>query len=227
LGEVEGRYDALVDSSNTETRTLIRAKKNAEVRASEMEGDLGVNEGRMEELEGKVREFQRTVGDLRMKGTKYDELAVRCKSVEGKYDEIRMVAQEQAKALHVAADSEKKVLEKGIEAERETQLLRMDKSFLQQQLEVVTQRSERSEKDSLRNEEGMRDAVVKRDEVLVQVRRASERSCEGEGRAKHAVPDKKSRRRTTGPRLHRSLRPPLVRTHTRGPSNTHFARSVE
>ena len=134
--------------------------------------DLTTSEGRLQELEGKVRDFQRTVSDLREKGRKFDETLVRAKSAEKKYDELRKLAEDQASALNNAADNEKKVVQKSLDGEHQLQLLRMDKTFLQKELELTAQRAERAEKDSLRNEELLRESMVKRDELLMQLNEA-------------------------------------------------------
>ena len=82
----------------------------------------------------------------------------------------------EASALNNAADNEKKVVQKSLDGEHQLQLLQMDKSFLQKELELVTQRAERSEKDNLRNEELLREAMIKRDDLLMQLSEARHQS---------------------------------------------------
>jgi hypothetical protein len=134
--------------------------------------DLQASEERLKGLESKVRDFQRTVTDLREKGRKYDEVLARAKAAEGKYDDLRALAESQASALNSAADTEKKVVQKSIDNERQLQLLAMDKSFLQKELEMTVGRAERAEREAVRGEELMREAVVKRDEALMQLAEA-------------------------------------------------------
>lgn len=96
----------------------------------------------------------------------------RAKTAEKKYDDLRKLAEDQASALNNAADSEKKVLQKSLDSDHQLQLLQMDKSFLQKELELTAQRAERSEKDNQRNEDLLREAMVKRDELLMQLSEA-------------------------------------------------------
>lgn len=64
-----------------------------------------------------VRDFQRTVADLREKGRKFDETLQRAKTAEKKYDDLRKLAEDQASALNNAADNEKKVVQKSLDSE--------------------------------------------------------------------------------------------------------------
>jgi len=134
-------------------REATRARKVAEGREESLRLDLTASEGRLVEVEGKVRSFQRTATELSDKGRKYDSVLTRAQVAEKKYDELRRMAEEQAMALNNAADNEKKVLTKSLDNEHQLQLLAMDKSFLQKELELSTQRAERSEADYQRSEE--------------------------------------------------------------------------
>jgi hypothetical protein len=48
----------------------------------------------------------------------------------------------------------------------------MDKTFLQKEFELATQRADRAEKDNMRNEDLLRESMVKRDELLMQLNEA-------------------------------------------------------
>ena len=98
-------------------REALRARKVAEGREESLRIDLTTSEGRLAEVEGKVRDFQRTVADLREKGRKFDETLQRAKAAEKKYDELRKLAEDQASALNNAADNEKKVVQKSLDSE--------------------------------------------------------------------------------------------------------------
>jgi hypothetical protein len=101
-------------------REALRARKVAEGREESLRIDLTTSEGRLAEVEGKVRDFQRTVADLREKGRKFDETLQRAKAAEKKYDELRKLAEDQASALNNAADNEKKVVQKSLDSEVRT-----------------------------------------------------------------------------------------------------------
>ncbi|GMH77441.1 hypothetical protein TrST_g9199 [Triparma strigata] len=167
--QVTDQLQTTMDTADMNLREAVRAKKVAEGREESLRMDLAHSEDRLKELEGKVHEFQRTVVDLREKGRKYDETLTRAKTAEKKYDDLRKLAEDQASALNNAADNEKKVVQKSLDADHQLQLLQMDKSFLQKELELTAQRAERSEKDNLRNEDLLREAMVKRDELLMQL----------------------------------------------------------
>ncbi|GMH49015.1 hypothetical protein TL16_g00423 [Triparma laevis f. inornata] len=170
--QVTDQLQTTMDTSDMNLREAVRAKKVAEGKEESLRMDLAHSEDRLKELEGKVHEFQRTVMDLREKGRKYDETLARAKTAEKKYDDLRKLAEDQASALNNAADSEKKVLQKSLDSDHQLQLLQMDKSFLQKELELTAQRAERSEKDNQRNEDLLREAMVKRDELLMQLSEA-------------------------------------------------------
>jgi chromosome segregation ATPase len=170
--ELRDKLESVCDSHEVNVRELSRAKKIAENNEKSLREDLKCSDDKLEVVEAKVREFQRTVSDLREKGRKYDELFNRAKAAEEKYEELRKMAENQAMALNNAADTEKKVVQKSLDDERQLQLLTMDKSFLQKELELICQKAERSERDNMRNQELLRDAVVKRDELVMQLAEA-------------------------------------------------------
>ena len=140
--QVMDQLQTTMDTADMNLREAVRAKKVAEGKEESLRMDLAHSEDRLKELEGKVHEFQRTVMDLREKGRKYDKTLTRAKTAEKKYDDLRKLAEDQASALNNAADNEKKVVQKSLDADHQLQLLQMDKSFLQKELELTAQRAE-------------------------------------------------------------------------------------
>ena len=93
--ELADQLNSTTDVAETNLREAMRARKLAEGREESLRLDLTASEDRLKEVEGKVRDFQRTVADLRERGRKYDEVLARAKTAEKKYDDLRKLAEDQ------------------------------------------------------------------------------------------------------------------------------------
>ena len=144
-----------------------------EQRVSSLEEALDAAKDRHSESRSKVAELQTTVIELQEKGRMFDDVAAQKNTLDDEVIRLRSVIEQKQKEADSFAKKDKDERSKLKDLERTVQTLEMDKTFLEKEKCILTERTERSDECNNKYNHSLRDAVVKSDNLMMQLAEAN------------------------------------------------------
>ena len=144
-----------------------------EQRVSSLEEALDAAKDRHSESRAKVAELQTTVVELQEKGRMFDDVAAQKNTLDDEVIRLRSVIEQKQKEADSFAKKDKDERSKLKDLERTVQTLEMDKTFLEKEKCILTERTERSDECNNKYNHSLRDAVVKSDNLMMQLAEAN------------------------------------------------------
>mmetsp|Transcript_26792 Transcript_26792/g.39683 ORF Transcript_26792/g.39683 Transcript_26792/m.39683 type:complete len:711 (-) Transcript_26792:214-2346(-) len=164
-----------LERAHRSLRDVVSAKNAAEMQSEVFKADLTKSEALHKEAKLKISDLQSNIVELQEKGRRFDDVFRKQQTGEAELLNLRKLVENTEESMKKLVLKDAKNQEKHLNAEKKIELLGMDKSLLQKELTIVTDRALRVEDNVKKLENDLHEVTMKKDALLLQLNQGREK----------------------------------------------------